>query len=203
LDLDPQHEDARFNRDLVRGLMDDNSSRNQTGGDSASHSSQQNLSSSSSSGDRPQQQQAEGQDNTESGAAAKNTIDRGGADQQGTRQRSAQPDLHSTPEKNQGEHGSSPGSHQHQVDGNDQQNEGGQDNNPTLSSNNNRPTTTDAGSNDEKTAGQVASPHQRELQQATRQWLRRIPDDPGGLLKRKFMRDHQARQGDTGSQDPW
>lgn len=35
---------------------------------------------------------------------------------------------------------------------------------------------------------------QQEQDQAEEQWLSRIPDDPGGLLRRKFLRDHQRRQ---------
>jgi Ca-activated chloride channel family protein len=34
-----------------------------------------------------------------------------------------------------------------------------------------------------------------EDRQAAEQWLRRIPDDPGGLLKRKFLYQYQQRQG--------
>ena len=33
-----------------------------------------------------------------------------------------------------------------------------------------------------------------EHQQANEQWLRLIPDDPGGLLREKFLRDHLRRQ---------
>jgi Ca-activated chloride channel family protein len=33
-----------------------------------------------------------------------------------------------------------------------------------------------------------------EQQLAQEQWLRRIPDDPGGLLRRKFMIEHMIRQ---------
>ena len=33
-----------------------------------------------------------------------------------------------------------------------------------------------------------------ESAQALEQWLRRIPDDPGGLLRRKFMMQHQQRE---------
>ncbi|NNE37613.1 MAG: tetratricopeptide repeat protein [Gammaproteobacteria bacterium] len=33
-----------------------------------------------------------------------------------------------------------------------------------------------------------------EEEQATEQWLRRIPDDPGGLLRRKFLLQYQQRQ---------
>lgn len=32
-----------------------------------------------------------------------------------------------------------------------------------------------------------------EKDQATNQWLSRIPEDPGGLLREKFMRDYQRR----------
>jgi Ca-activated chloride channel family protein len=34
----------------------------------------------------------------------------------------------------------------------------------------------------------------REQKQANEQWLRLIPDDPGGLLREKFLRDHLRRQ---------
>jgi Ca-activated chloride channel homolog len=33
-----------------------------------------------------------------------------------------------------------------------------------------------------------------EQQQAVQQWLRRVPDDPGGLLRRKFALEYQRRQ---------
>ncbi|NQY41785.1 MAG: tetratricopeptide repeat protein [Legionellales bacterium] len=35
-----------------------------------------------------------------------------------------------------------------------------------------------------------------EKQQADEQWLRSIPDDPGGLLRNKFLRDHLKRRGE-------
>ena len=33
-----------------------------------------------------------------------------------------------------------------------------------------------------------------EEQQAMARWLRRIPDDPGGLLRRKFQLEHSKRR---------
>ena len=33
-----------------------------------------------------------------------------------------------------------------------------------------------------------------EEQQAMAQWLRRIPDDPGGLLRRKFQLEYSRRR---------
>jgi Ca-activated chloride channel family protein len=35
---------------------------------------------------------------------------------------------------------------------------------------------------------------QDENQQAVQQWLQRVPDDPGGLLRRKFLLEYQRRQ---------
>ncbi len=37
-----------------------------------------------------------------------------------------------------------------------------------------------------------------EAQQATEQWLRRIPDDPAGLLRRKFRYQYRQRQAEPG-----
>jgi len=39
-----------------------------------------------------------------------------------------------------------------------------------------------------------ASPPVTEQQLALQQWLQRIPDDPGGLLRRKFLIEHMIRQ---------
>jgi Ca-activated chloride channel family protein len=49
-----------------------------------------------------------------------------------------------------------------------------------------------------------STPDAEEAARATEQWLRRIPDDPGGLLRRKFL--YQYRQQQTPSQEeaqPW
>ena len=44
-----------------------------------------------------------------------------------------------------------------------------------------------------------------EEQMAAQRWLRRIPDDPGGLLRRKFLYQYRQRAGspDGGSQQGW
>ncbi|HWU67301.1 MAG TPA: tetratricopeptide repeat protein [Stenotrophobium sp.] len=41
-----------------------------------------------------------------------------------------------------------------------------------------------------------------EQQISQEQWLRRIPDDPGGLLRRKFMIEHMLRQQNPQGQPP-
>ncbi len=39
--------------------------------------------------------------------------------------------------------------------------------------------------------------------QATRQWLRKIPDDPGGLLRRKFLYQYRDRSGPEAEPESW
>jgi len=39
--------------------------------------------------------------------------------------------------------------------------------------------------------------------QAMEQWLRRIPDDPGGLLRRKFRNQHQSRGAPEDEKESW
>lgn len=46
--------------------------------------------------------------------------------------------------------------------------------------------------NEQQTPAQKKA--QQEAQQAKEQWLRLIPDNPGGLLREKFLRDHIRRQ---------
>ena len=50
------------------------------------------------------------------------------------------------------------------------------------------------------------SPEELESRQAADQWLRRIPDDPAGLLRRKFLyqyRGRAAEQADMAVGNPW
>jgi Ca-activated chloride channel family protein len=54
--------------------------------------------------------------------------------------------------------------------------------------------------------GDGLTAEQREARQAADQWLRRIPDDPAELLRRKFLYQYQARQSDANglaAGQPW
>mgnify|MGYP000853752969 CR=1 FL=1 len=42
-----------------------------------------------------------------------------------------------------------------------------------------------------------------EEERASQQWLQRIPDDPGGLLRRKFLYQYRQREGRQTSDKPW
>ncbi len=45
----------------------------------------------------------------------------------------------------------------------------------------------------QKAAEEEADPLDEEEKQALQQWLRRVPDDPGGLLRRKFQQQYDER----------
>ena len=59
--------------------------------------------------------------------------------------------------------------------------------------------------------GEQSEPSQQEMEmawteedaQAMEQWLRRIPDDPGGLLRRKFRNQHQRRGAPQDEKKKW
>ena len=66
----------------------------------------------------------------------------------------------------------------------------------------------DQSSQQQQMAEEDASPLEDEERQALEQWLRRVPDDPGGLLRRKFemqYSDKLKRRGNTnpGNQSNW
>ncbi|MGI8560361.1 MAG: hypothetical protein ACR2J7_02765, partial [Luteimonas sp.] len=52
----------------------------------------------------------------------------------------------------------------------------------------------DDGSPVEGTPERAESPADRERRQANEAWLKRVPDDPGGLLRAKFRLEHERRQ---------
>ena len=54
----------------------------------------------------------------------------------------------------------------------------------------------------EQSMARADDPRTAEEQQATEQWLRRIPDDPSGLLRRKFLYQYQQRDYET-NRDDW
>lgn len=63
----------------------------------------------------------------------------------------------------------------------------------------------EASEGDEELAQAMAEAQRREQeqQQAMEQWLRRIPDDPGGLLRRKFRYQYQRQGRDQDGNDLW
>lgn len=153
LELDPNHEDARYNRDLLKQYLEDNPQEQQPQDQGQGEQGQQGDSDSSQSQSGEQQ---EGQ---------------GGDEQQGE----------------QGEEGESGESEA--TEGDDAQNEGEPQAEESPEQN------ADAGEQAaDEAAAAAAGPEEVEQwasEQAAEQWLRRVPQDPGGLLRRKFLYQYQ------------
>jgi Ca-activated chloride channel family protein len=53
-------------------------------------------------------------------------------------------------------------------------------------------------------AAQAAADGNSEEKLSSEQWLRQVPDDPGGLWRRKFQYQYQRQYGgQAGSEDTW
>ncbi len=69
----------------------------------------------------------------------------------------------------------------------------------------------DEESDEQKEGEEEGEPSESEMEQnwseedaqAMEQWLRRIPDDPGGLLRRKFRNQHQRRGAPADESEKW
>ena len=68
----------------------------------------------------------------------------------------------------------------------------------------------EAAQNEQQMAQQQLTPEElealrreQEQEQAMEQWLRRIPNDPGGLLRRKFRYQYQKTGKDQDGNNTW
>ncbi|MEZ5560392.1 MAG: VWA domain-containing protein [Pseudomonadales bacterium] len=141
LAADPDHEDARFNRDLLQRALDQQQSQSQN----------------------EDQNQQQGGQNPEN---------------------SAQPqgDGQTPQEQSEDEQGSPSEESEQQEQGDSEQSEAEQS---------------------AEGEQQESASSRDERKDALEQWLRRVPDDPGGLLRRKFQYEtnQRLRRGEYGSRD--
>jgi Ca-activated chloride channel homolog len=155
LELDPDHEDAAYNRDLLKDFLEKNPEQQQA-------NQQQG-------GGQQEQQQGE-----ENGASGNNEQASGDESaQQGDQSQDQQ-------QASDSQDGQGQGSLDEPQPG--EEDAGGQEQQAA------------AEQNAEPQQGEAAGPQDVEQwasEQAAEQWLRRIPQDPGGLLRRKFQYQYQ------------
>ena len=198
LQQQPSHEDARHNLKIVEDLLKSQQQDNKSEQDH--HSQQQDQKTQGQSGqDQSQDQQQDSQQQQQSkDQEGQSGQDQNAANSQQDRQaQSAQSgnpdDAHKSQDKQQQEQAASDPANSAGTEkagqGNEQQ--------PALSDKEK-----DVQEQSGAVAGSATQPAKTESTQALEQWLRRIPDDPGGLLRRKFMLQHQQRAqaaGDDGN----
>lgn len=163
---DPTFEDAKFNRDLVEKMMQEqqeqqNDQQNDQEGEQGEQNDQQQQQS-----DKEEQQQ---QSDSSPGDESQQQSSDSGADEQEQEQEQAETAKSDNAEKSEQE-----------AQESDKE-----------------------GDAEQQLAAQEQDPLSQEEQQVMEQWLRRIPDDPGGLLKNKFRIQYQRRERRAAPAQPW
>jgi len=180
LNMDPDNEDARFNRELVRKALEQ-------------QQQQQNSQQQDSSQD--QQQQQDSQQQQQSQDQSQQQQDEQSSDQQ-------QQDDQSAEEQQNGEE-----KQDQLTDVNEQKDDESKDEQE-------QPDAQQAEEQQDTEEQQLQAQQQDEAvekedaetvesEQAIEQWLRRIPDDPGGLMRRKFIYQYRQMPNQAEADEPW
>ena len=187
----PDHEDAQHNFDLLKKMMEDQQSQSSQDSDSES--------SDSSSDDQQQKEQQKGEggksDPQNQDEASEKSEQEEGSSQKDSTQEGQEKDSSSNTAQNSAEKGDEPEDAESQ--GASQENDTKPDEAEQSEAAQASPGEDENDADDQQQ--QAAASQSQELseeqksEQALQQWLRRIPDDPGGLLRRKFLLEHRRR----------
>lgn len=170
LEQEPDNEDARFNRDLVQKALEEQQQQDPSSGESGDQQKNDGENEDSSPGDQGGEPNDDrGDDQNENDSESENQSDENG-------ESSADPKNDPSAEQDD-----------KSDDAQDKQSEADQA----------QPADEEGKQPNAESAAKAADsppPMDDETRQATEQWLRRIPDDPGGLLRRKFQYQYQRRE---------
>jgi Ca-activated chloride channel family protein len=177
LQLNPEHQDALYNKNLVEeALQKQDKDKQQSDSSKQKQNDDQNRKSSDQSNDQQAQQDKQSEDATS---------DQANQDQQEQNketdkaQQQAEDELQKATDAEQKDQAKQAESEQASKQQQDAQKESAQQQ-------------TDQQANDDS-----------EQKQAQEQWLKRIPDDPAGLLKRKFKYQYSQRNQSTQQEKTW
>lgn len=185
LELDPEHADARYNKELIEKALEQQKQQREEQQQSGKDSESQSESSQS------QQASSDGEDGQDH--------ERESRDQAGGNDNSRQQNTGSESEADASDRSDTESSTESEAHGRPETNDekaSGQDSDrvaPDHAEDRQPP-----GSEEKEIAADTRTTD--ETRQAEEQWLRRIPDDPGGLLKRKFYYQYLQRQRTQGAE---
>lgn len=161
LEQQPEHEDARYNRELLQQELE----------------KQQQSQSTSQAGEQQQQEQSD------------NNEDQQGQQQQDNDEQGQQQQQDSKQEQQTGSDSQKQQQSQQQTQPSEQQDQSETEETKDKEA-------------EQQTTAQLRDELDEE-QQASEQWLRRIPDDPAGLLRRKFKYQYQQRERQNNNEQYW
>jgi len=196
LKKDPQLDDARYNKKLLEQQLKQQQQKNQQGNknqDGDSKGDQQQSAKQQPGDNRPgdDQQQQQGSSQLQAG---QNKGDQPQDQQQSGQQQGQQPQQDKPADDSQQQASGQQPNDKQQPAGQQDQSQQDQAQQGQQA---------DSDEQDGKPSAAEQQSSQDLSQQATEQWLRRIPDDPGGLLRRKFKYQYQRQQGNGDETQPW
>ena len=168
LQLNPKHEDALYNKEILEKQIKEQQSKNDKNKDKKDGDQKQSESDKNDKSDKNDQQNKEQKDSEENKSDAENSDQKDSKDKQ-----QKQNKEQSSKDKKDDE------SKQEEQDSKEKENE------------------------QKKEKSTEKDLEKLKEQQATKQWLRRIPDDPGGLLRNKFKYQYKRQQGQQSEKDNW
>lgn len=200
LKLNPNNADARFNKELLEKQKQQNNSDQNKSTDSKKDKSDQQQSGQPQAGQDKTGDKSPGADSqsaakpsdanqAKQNQSAKDSAGKQSNDNSSASNAKAEQKNNATPDNKQ----QSAQADAAKPDANQQQRQAAQQANADQDSNS--PAAQQA---------QAAADHKADLsKQASEQWLRKIPDDPGGLLRRKFKHQYQQQSNTAQGDDSW
>jgi Ca-activated chloride channel family protein len=182
LSMDPDNEDARFNRELVKKALEQQQSQQEQQQSGDPSEQQQDQSQQQQSQDPSQQQQ------DQQASDQQQQDDQSAEQEQGKEQKQDQ--LSDIKENSEQQQQDSDKQQKQQPEAQQEDEQQPEDQQPLQ-----------AQQQDE--AYEQEDAETVESEQAMEQWLRRIPDDPGGLMRRKFIYQYRQMPNQAEAQEPW
>lgn len=178
LELNPMHEDARFNKELIEKLQKQNESQSDNEQDSQNqNNNQDNKQDGESQNDSQNSDGSQGQENSRQSEESNSQNNDNNRQNQSSDSKNEQEDKSSNPTEN---------NDTEEPDPDEQQQAAALDNSENDDE------------NDDSEPENAISSSLKELndeeKQSYEQWMRRVPDDPSGLLRRKFEQQSYERR---------
>ncbi len=183
----PDHEDAQHNLDLLQKILEDQQSQSSEDSDSES--------SDSSSDDQQQKGKGGKSDPQNQDAASDKSEQEEGSNQEDSTRESQAKESSSSSHQDSAEQGDEPEDAESQSASqeNDPKSEEAEQSEAAQASPGEDENDADNQQQQAAASQSEETSEEQKSDQALQQWLRRIPDDPGGLLRRKFLLEHRRR----------
>ncbi|ARG99083.1 tetratricopeptide repeat protein [Legionella micdadei] len=190
LAINPNNKDALFNRKLLEDLLKQNQNQQNQQDQKQNQNKDQQSQNQQNKDQQGQNQQSQNQQNKDQQGQNQQSQNQQNKDQQGQNQQS----QNQQNKDQQGQNQQSQNQQNKDQQGQNQQSQNQQ--NKDQQGQNQQGQNQQAKQGDQKEGmNNTQSAEELEKQQAKEQWLRLIPDDPGGLMREKFLRDHLRREG--------